>query len=60
MAGDILRYTITVQNTGSENATGVTLRDQVPANTSYLANSTTLNGAPVGPTVLRATRASCT
>jgi len=47
MAGDILRYTITVKNTGSENATGVTLRDQVPANTTYLANSTTLNGAAV-------------
>jgi uncharacterized repeat protein (TIGR01451 family) len=47
MAGDTLRYTITVKNIGSENAVGVTLRDQIPANTSYVANSTTLNGVPV-------------
>ncbi|QWV96935.1 DUF11 domain-containing protein [Geomonas nitrogeniifigens] len=46
-AGDTLRYTITVKNDGTENATGVTLRDQVPANTAYVANSTTLNGRPV-------------
>ncbi|MBJ6801590.1 isopeptide-forming domain-containing fimbrial protein [Geomonas propionica] len=46
-AGDTLRYTITVKNDGTENATGVTLRDQIPANTSYVANSTTLNGKPV-------------
>jgi len=46
-AGDTLRYTITVKNTGTENATGVTLRDQIPPNTSYLPNSTTLNGTAV-------------
>jgi uncharacterized repeat protein (TIGR01451 family)/fimbrial isopeptide formation D2 family protein len=45
--GDTLRYTITVKNTGSENATGVTLRDLIPANSSYVANSTTLNGVAV-------------
>jgi uncharacterized repeat protein (TIGR01451 family) len=44
--GDVLRYTITIYNTGSVAATDVTLRDQVPANTSYVANSTTLNAAP--------------
>ncbi|HTG82900.1 MAG TPA: SdrD B-like domain-containing protein, partial [Geobacteraceae bacterium] len=47
MAGDTLRYTITVKNIGTENATGVTLRDLVPANTTYVAGSTTLNGAAV-------------
>lgn len=47
MAGDTLRYAITVKNIGTENATGVTLRDLVPANTAYVANSTTLNGAAV-------------
>jgi len=46
-AGDTLRYTIKVNNIGSENAVGVTLRDLVPANTSYVAGSTTLNGAAV-------------
>ena len=45
--GDRLRYTITVKNIGTENATGVSLRDLVPANTTYVAGSTTLNGAAV-------------
>ena len=47
LAGETLRYTITVQNVGTDNATGVTVRDQVPANTTYVASSTTLNGVAV-------------
>lgn len=47
MAGDTLAYTITVKNIGTENATGVMLRDLIPANTAYVAGSTTLNGAAV-------------
>lgn len=47
MPGDTLRYTITIENTGNENAIEATLRDQVPANTTYVPNSTTLNGAAV-------------
>jgi large repetitive protein len=43
-AGDRLRYTITVKNIGTDNATGVVIRDQVPVNTTYVAGSTTLNG----------------
>lgn len=46
-AGETLRYTITVKNIGTENATGVSLRDQIPANTTYVAGSTTLNGSAV-------------
>ncbi|HEU0041260.1 MAG TPA: hypothetical protein VFQ15_02805, partial [Jiangellaceae bacterium] len=46
--GDTLRYTITVQNSATIPATGVVLTDSVPANTTYVANSTTLNGLPVG------------
>ena len=46
--GDTLRYTITVQNSGAVPATNVTLSDPVPANTTYYANSTQLNGLPVG------------
>ena len=46
--GDRLRYTITVYNYGAALATGVMLTDEVPANTSYVANSVTLNGQPVG------------
>ncbi len=46
--GDVLRYTITVQNSAAIPATGVVLRDTVPANTTYVADSTVLNGLPVG------------
>ena len=46
--GDVLRYTITVQNSAATSATGVVLKDPVPANTTYVANSTLLNGLPVG------------
>ncbi len=47
LAGETLRYTITVKNVGSDHATDATLRDAVPVNTTYLAGSTTLNGMPV-------------
>jgi uncharacterized repeat protein (TIGR01451 family) len=46
--GDVLRYTITVQNSAAIPATGVVLTDAVPANTTYVANTTLLNGLPVG------------
>src|SRR5213594_2660357 len=46
--GDTLRYTITVQNSATIAATGVVLTDSVPANTTYVADSTQLNGLPVG------------
>jgi uncharacterized repeat protein (TIGR01451 family)/fimbrial isopeptide formation D2 family protein len=47
MAGDRLRYTITVKNIGTEDASGVTLRDLLPANTTYVTGSTKLNGVVV-------------
>ena len=47
LAGETLRYTITVQNTGTDNATNVDIVDLVPANTTYVAGSTTLNGNAV-------------
>jgi len=47
LAGETLRYTITVQNTGTDNATGVDIVDQVPANTTYAPGSTTLNGVAI-------------
>src|SRR5213593_3650965 len=47
LAGDTLRYTITVKNIGNADAVNMTLRDAVPANTAYVAGSTTLNGAAV-------------
>lgn len=45
--GDTLRYTITVQDTGSENAKNVVLRDALPQFTHYVAASTRLNGNAV-------------
>jgi uncharacterized repeat protein (TIGR01451 family) len=45
--GDVLRYTITIQNSAAIPATGAVLRDAVPANTTYLADTTLLNGLPV-------------
>jgi uncharacterized repeat protein (TIGR01451 family)/fimbrial isopeptide formation D2 family protein len=47
MAGETLQYTITVRNTGTENAVNVSLRDYTPAHTTYVPNSTTLNGISV-------------
>src|SRR5690606_11239085 len=46
--GDVLRYTIRVHNFGQLPITEVVLRDSVPANTTYVADSLTLNGLPVG------------
>ncbi|WP_295803751.1 hypothetical protein [uncultured Microbulbifer sp.] len=45
--GDTLRYTLTVENIGGEDSVQTQLRDQIPANTTYVANSTTLNGGSV-------------
>jgi uncharacterized repeat protein (TIGR01451 family) len=47
LAGETLRYTITVKNIGNASASGVVLRDAVPVNTAYVAGTTTLNGAVV-------------
>ncbi|HXW10058.1 MAG TPA: hypothetical protein VD737_05555, partial [Steroidobacteraceae bacterium] len=47
LAGETLRYTLTVRNVGTDNATAVVLRDAVPVNTTYVPGSTTLNGAAV-------------
>jgi uncharacterized repeat protein (TIGR01451 family) len=47
LAGETLRYTITVRNVGTDHATAVVLRDAVPVNTTYVPGSTTLNGAAV-------------
>jgi len=47
--GDVLRYTIVLSNSGAIPATGVVLRDAVPDNTTYVADSLRLNGASVGP-----------
>lgn len=45
--GAVLTYTIAVPNTGAVASSGTTLRDLIPANTTYVAGSTRLNGAVV-------------
>ncbi len=47
LAGDTLRYTITVKNIGNENAVNAVLQDQIPTYTSYVAGTTRLNGTLV-------------
>ena len=42
--GDVLRYTIRIYNNGALPVTQAVLRDSVPANTTYVADSMTLNG----------------
>ncbi len=46
--GDTLTYTITVRNTGSAPATGVTVSDPMPAYTSLVAGSATMSGTAGG------------
>lgn len=45
--GSTLTYTIIVSNSSSISSTGTILYDSIPSNTTYLINSTTLNGSPV-------------
>ena len=42
--GDTLTYSMTYKNTGTANAMFVTVTDPCPNNTTYVANSVTLNG----------------
>lgn len=45
--GQQLSYTITVPNTGQVGSSGTTLLDAIPVGTTYVSNSTTLNGMSV-------------
>jgi uncharacterized repeat protein (TIGR01451 family) len=47
MAGDLLEYTIIISNIGNTAATGATLTDAIPVNTTYVPGSTKLNGASI-------------
>ncbi|MTW23151.1 isopeptide-forming domain-containing fimbrial protein, partial [Allochromatium palmeri] len=44
-AGETLEYRVVLTNTGSVAATNVVFTDPIPANTAYVADSTTLNGS---------------
>ena len=45
--GDILEYTITMVNSGTQAVNNVQVVDPIPANTRYLAGTITVNGRPV-------------
>ncbi|WP_221089328.1 beta strand repeat-containing protein [Deinococcus aquaedulcis] len=45
--GDTLEYTIVLRNSGTVAAGNTQFQDQIPAGTTYVAGSTTLNGAAV-------------
>jgi uncharacterized repeat protein (TIGR01451 family) len=45
--GDTLTYTITLQNTGQDAATGTTLSDLVPGRAVFVPGSIRVNGTPV-------------
>jgi uncharacterized repeat protein (TIGR01451 family) len=43
-AGDVIVYTVTVSNTGTANTQSAYVVDAIPAGTTYVANTTCLNG----------------
>ncbi len=45
--GQVMTYTISVPNSGSGNTANTTLADAIPAGTTYVAGSTTMNGVAV-------------
>ena len=45
--GDVLTYTVVIRNTGTLASNGTRFTDSVPANTTYIPNSTRLNNNPV-------------
>ncbi|MGQ3679496.1 hypothetical protein ACT8OO_14190, partial [Tenacibaculum discolor] len=47
LSGDVLEYTIIVNNIGNLSASNATFIDAIPASTTYIANSTQLNGVSV-------------
>jgi LPXTG-site transpeptidase (sortase) family protein len=45
--GDTITYTLVVSNTGNANTVSAYVNDVIPTNTTYVPNSTTVNGLPV-------------
>jgi uncharacterized repeat protein (TIGR01451 family) len=50
MPGAAITYQVVVTATGTGTALGAALTDEIPANTTYVAGSMTLNGAPLTDT----------
>ncbi len=47
LPGGTVTYTIAIPNTGTANSSGTTFADPIPAGTTYVPGSTTLNGGVV-------------
>lgn len=47
LPGGAVTYTVTIPNTGTADSSGTTLADPIPTGTTYVPNSTTLNGLAV-------------
>lgn len=47
LPGDTLEYTIVTRNSGTLGAANITLQDAIPAGTTYVAGSTTLNSGAI-------------
>lgn len=43
---DIITYTLSFQNVGTVSATNVTITDSIPAGTTFIPDSVTINGVP--------------
>lgn len=48
--GDILEYTVVVRNVGGFPSFDTTFQDDIPSGTTYVPNSTSMNGSPVPDT----------
>lgn len=44
--GDVLRYTVSYKNTGSDNATGFVMRDPIPGGATYVPGSLRITAGP--------------
>ena len=47
--GDVLRYTVSYLNTGSDSATNFVMRDSIPAGSTYVPNSLRITAGPQAP-----------
>jgi uncharacterized repeat protein (TIGR01451 family) len=47
--GDVLRYTVSYQNTGSDAAANFVMRDSIPAGSTYVPNSLRITAGPQAP-----------
>lgn len=45
--GDTITYTVLIQNNGNTNATNVNFSDSIPAGTTFVENSFTVNGSTI-------------